>query len=332
MLYTIAMLTISKTKKHPGKLFTIILVSIVGVVFLLATSASSFSIGLEPENGTLQNTIRYTNDPSASNGSYIQFNQKDTISYSTEQKSVGPLANEGNIASNGSWYWGSQINDNGTNKYSITMRVPNSSTGSNNYFWSSSFVWTNDRAHGGYIGLQTRVDPLPSKAKGVIFSIWNTATAEAVSGGVARPFGGEGVGMQTARGYNWLTNTDYDMTIELDTSRSTATYNWWTGYITDLTTNIKTEIGRIQTPTSWGLMYPNNTFLERYGLISNKCGQIMPVGGIFTNLRARTSSGSTLNPTAVKVEIRNYSDCSNVFSAQSLDNGYHIQVNAGTSQ
>lgn len=297
---------------------------VIGVIALLRAFAASSLISVEPEAGVINN-VTTPSDASASGGKSIRFGAQVVVPYAVQVRNIGPLANELNVASNGSWGWNSPISSTGTDQYKITIR-PTSTQTQNNYFWSSSFVWSGNPGSGGYIGLQTRVFPLG--ARGSIFSMWNTTVAEAVSGGIAKPFDGEGVGMQTAIPVNWVANRDYQVSIQRDSSRSTTTYNWWVGSVRDLTTGTVSNIGYIRTPTTWGYMIPNNTFLERYGA-SNTCSNFEPSSGIFRDLLARSGS-SYLSPKSVVVELREYSDCGNVVSANSTGSGYNVMINKGT--
>lgn len=308
--------------------YLLLAVALVGTIMAYFAAAAVYGVSIEPESGNKVGVSAPGDDPTASNGNYVRFNAvSPQINYTTYQNTIGPLASELNVASNGSWTWPSGVKTTGGDQYKITMRVPNNPSGGN-YFWSSSFEWSNVPGSGGYIGLQTRVAPIAGAPRGIIFSIWNTTTAEAVSGGIAQPFGGEGTGMQTARSYSWVAGKDYDLTIERDASRSNATYNWWNGYITDISTNTQTEIGKIRTPTSWGLLYPNNTFLERYGL-SNSCSNFETVSGIFTNYRLRQPSALRY-PTQVSVELRQYTDCRNIVTSSPRSNGYQVTINPGS--
>jgi len=288
------------------------------------SKAATITAFIEPEISA-PSTMKKTST-SASNGSYIQFSRNNEVLFSSYINSVGPLANELNVASNGTWNWNPPIDTNGADQYSITMKAPNQLV-KDNYFWSSSFIWSNKRDSGGYIGMQTKVSPIGG-ARGAIFSIWNTTIAEASTGGVTQPFSGEGVGMQTAHSINWQWNRDYVLKIERITSRSDASNNWWSGTILDSVTGVSTEIGRIRTPTSWGNMLPNNTFLERYGSL-NTCGNFEASTGEFTKLQARSSS-TMYYPKSVSVEVRQYTDCKNVISANTISSGYRVQVSPGT--
>ncbi len=308
-------------------IFTV-LFCFVGVFMLIVSYASTQSIGIEAESGVKTDILDLTNDPSASGTRAIQFGAKLPLTYSTEPHNIGPLAKELNVASNATWGWDALVNTTGASQYIMTVRAT-STQSQNNYFWSSSFVWANNRGVGGYIGLQTYSSPV--RTKGIIFSMWDTTVAEADSGGVAQPFGGEGVGMQTAIPYGWLTGRDYDLSISKDNARSDSSYNWWNGTITDTTSGETKTIGKIRTPASWGLMVPNNSFLERYGT-SNICTKFEPSSGQFRNIRASVSNSSYYRPTSVKIELREYSDCANVISSSSLSDGYSVQINPGTKQ
>jgi hypothetical protein len=315
-------------KQRRRFIIAVIIIGLFGLGWLLIASAATQTSSIEPEYGIKNGVTAPGGDLTASGSNYVQFgNTSKSVEYSTYVNTIGPLASELNVASNGSWTWPTDTRATGGDQYKLTMRVPSNPTGGN-YFWSSSFEWSNAPGSGGYIGMQTRVWPVAGGPRGAIFSIWNTTTAEAVSGGVAQPFGGEGTGMQTAIGYPWVAGRNYDLTIERDNSRSTSTYNWWRGYITDLSTNVQTEIGRIRTPTTWGLLYPNNTFLERYGL-SNTCGSFETVSGVFTSYRLRQTTG-VRTPTQVAVELRDYTDCRNVVTASGVNSGYQVTINPGT--
>jgi hypothetical protein len=308
-------------------IIAILLFVLIGILGIVAIKAVTPTTSIEAENGS-KNGITPIQDTSASRNSAIQFSKVSAIPFSTYINSVGPLANELNVASNGTWNWINPVNTSGADQYKITMRAPNN-LAVDNYFWSSSFVWTNVRNSGGYIGLQSKVFPL-NGSRGAIFSIWNTTVAEAASTGISKPFGGEGVGMQTAIPISWAINTDYEMSISRIAARSDSTYNWWVGSLKNLSTGSVQEIGRIRSPVSWGYMVPNNTFLERYGA-TNSCTQFEQSGGNFKNLQA-LNNGSTYFPSSVAVEIRRYSDCANVINASSISGGYSVTITPGIRQ
>lgn len=297
---------------------------VIGVIALRISSASVPSINFEPEKNTPTGGALSELNPSASAGGYVRFGNK--VTFSTFDNNTGVLANELNVASNGNWGWGPNVTTNGTDQYRITMRAPRTAP-SDKYYWASSFRWSNNNTGGGYIGLQTYVYPL-SGARGGVFSIWDTTTAEAVGGGIAQPFGGEGVGMQTARSLNWKWDTEYEYVVQRDSARSDASFNWWSGYILEKSTQAGIEVGKIRTPVSWGKPVPHNTFLERYGQ-TNTCGQFQPVTAQYTNLKSLIN-GTFEYPTSVSVEIRKYSDCPNVISASKHYSGYKVDISPGT--
>ncbi len=57
-------------KKH---LLVVLLIAIIGVALLVATRASSFSVSLEPENGSKSPIVRTVDDGTASGGRAVQF-------------------------------------------------------------------------------------------------------------------------------------------------------------------------------------------------------------------------------------------------------------------
>ena len=318
--------SIATNRRFKGIVIIVILISI-GVVGLIITRAATISlITLEPEIKAKGPVDIYESN-TASNNQYVRFSGQTPLAYSSYiNNGTGVLANELNVASNGSWTWNNIINTSGAEKYRVTINAPKI-LAKDKYFWSSSFVWSNNRGSGGYIGLQSSVGPVGGN-RGVIFSIWNTTVAEAIGSGKAQPFSGEGIGMQTAQSLNWAWNTDYEVYVSRISDRSNSSYNWWLGYARNTNTNTITEIGRIRTPASWGYMVPNNNFLERYGA-SNTCGLFEPASGEFKYLRAQRN-GSYYSPSAVRVEKRQYTDCTNVVSTSSVPGGYNVTINQGT--
>jgi hypothetical protein len=259
----------------------------------------------------------------------IHFNgtSMQRFEFSTFAQNNGALANELNVASNGSWIWGPEVTAGGADRYVVTVTAPLASM-RDNYFWASVFDFSNHQ-NGGYIGLQTSIAPIGG-ARGGIFSIWDTTVAEAVDGGIAQPFGGEGVGMQTARAMAWEWDTEFELIAEKDMGRSDGQFNWWRGFIVGKDSGAGIEVGHIRSPAAWGHPVPNTTFLERYGE-SNACGEFERAGGQFTDVRARVA-GQEFHPTGVRVELREYDDCGGVVRASRLDDGYSVAIDPGTSR
>ena len=244
---------------------------------------------------------------------------------STFVENVGPLANELNVASNGWWTWGPEVIARGAERYVVTVAAPFASI-RDNYYWASVFRFSN-RDSGGYVGLQTSVASIGG-ARGGIFSIWDTTVAEPVDGGIAQPFGGEGVGMQTARAMAWEWDTEFELIVEKDLARSDGQFNWWRGLVVGTESGAGIEVGRIRSPAAWGHPIPDNTFLERFGQ-SNTCGEFEQAGGRFRDARASVG-GQEYSPTGVRVELREYDDCASVVSASGLDDGYTVAIESGT--
>lgn len=301
--------------------------AVVGLLALLIVSANSASdrVNFEAEEA---GEIESVADAAASGGRYALFkDQIPPFSFSTYKNSQAfPIEQELNVASNGIWSWSAPVATNGADRYTVTFRAPTPIE--KDFYWASVFDFSNV-SHGGYIGLQNKVHILSGQPRGAIFSIWNTTVAEAVDDGVAQPFSGEGVGMQTARAINWEWNTQFEFIIERDSARSDGSYNWWRGFVINKALGGGIEVGRIRTPAAWGYPIPKYTFIERIGG-PNVCGGIDSTHGEFTQVQAR-ADGIVYEPNSVNVEIREYTNCIDVLFAQEIlgQKGYSVKTQAG---
>ena len=313
--------------KQKNKLIGLGVFALSGLVLLSA----SFATNIGSVDYTVRNGATLQDDQLADGGSFVLFQSPPTptptptptpeptpqFDFFVNDKDEGPIADEGNLASNLWWYYEQPYNDDGADK--ISQKISVSQDGaphSSGYFSSFVFIFSNYEK-GGYIGLQTRTVGQDNQ-KGFIFSVWDTEVGE--SSGFKNTFSGEGTGTQTTIRNEWQENTPHTLIIEKDTARSNGTVSWWRGSVDTPTGN--EVIGSIRTPAAWGKPVPHNSFLERYGDSNNTCGEFANAVTTFYEPRLNDSTFGT----AVFAGKRIYSDCPNVYNHQFTENENTVEI------
>ncbi len=131
------------------------------------------------------------------------------------------------------------------------------------YFAAAYWDWKNYNGVGGYIGLQTSAGHSSPHvgSKIAVFSVWDTTTGAGPE--YAQTFSGEGSGFSCRIAYPWVAYRQYRLRVRRTGISGLNTV--WAASVTDLITNVETQVGTIQVPTSRGwIKNAVTTFHERY--------------------------------------------------------------------
>lgn len=176
--------------------------------------------------------------------------------------------------------------DHTEHSYVIT---PNNDPSPARYYWSCIIGWTNPLGGyigGGYYGMQTFGTGITGD-KCVVFSIGDGAiTAESSNPGaiISNDFDG-GLGWSTRIPFTWAPDGDYRMRVYKGTTEVDG--QWWNAEVTDLGTNVTTQISRIKVDPGWlGINGYSILFTERYAGAIDTCDDVEFVSADFTQLRA----------------------------------------------
>jgi hypothetical protein len=155
--------------------------------------------------------------------------------------------------------WIQPVND--LDSLEIVIEPQNQPDAGTAYFYSHQFGYQS--GPGGYIGIQSDVN-----GRRAIFSIWEALAAD--SPGTHVPFDNEGSGFTTKIDYPWVAGRQYKLVVRRGGQDASGT--WWTGTITDLSTNASQLIGSILVPSARaGLSYYSITWVEFYGPLKPEC-------------------------------------------------------------
>ncbi len=148
-------------------------------------------------------------------------------------------------------------------------------------FFAEQFGFTGTSSN-GYIGLQTdggRLDG--SIGETAIFSLWDATAAAPGPGARCQTFTGEGEGYSCRLAYPFVTGTPYQLRVwRLEADRSGQ---WWGGWVTDLSTNWQSYLGKIRVPhRSRPLIGGPLNFIEYFGPGVANCGRVPRSTAYFT--------------------------------------------------
>ena len=152
------------------------------------------------------------------------------------------------------WSWPSTPTGHAEMRWEVEPRTDPSPVG---YFWSHQVALLGGEA--AYVGLQTQgSDPA---GKIAIFSVWGALEAEGPE--AARPFSGEGTGMQVLIRYEWAPGRRERLALRADGG------GWWSAEVDGLL------VGRIRVDAAWhGLASTSIMWTERYAPPLRTCAEI----------------------------------------------------------
>jgi hypothetical protein len=194
------------------------------------------------------------------------------------------------------WYWPSAPSGFYNMDALITPQADGSPDG---YYFSNYFVYNNDTAHGGYIGLQTNGSAPTGKI--AIFSLWGATSGHGPQ--YAAPFGGEGTGYSVRISYPWVVNHTYRLRVWYTGNASLG--DTWDGYVKDQNTGVESWIGSILAPPGVGLISPSwsATFHERYTGSTAGCSSMNYSSVTFTGITANNGSIAPMSHTNIEIDM-----------------------------
>jgi hypothetical protein len=202
---------------------------------------------------------------------------------------------------------------NGYDSLTFTIRIDEAPNKERSFYYAMQFKFID--GNGGYIGIQPR-----GEEKGLaIFSLFGkggTPVSEHCRGGAD---GGSGVSCSKAFAIDY--GTDY----YLDLVRDKDDKSVWRGFIKNVKTGEKLEIGAFKPKaTSKGLAGSNGGFVEYFPAISD-CSEIPHTKGFFGHPSAKTADGKMTSGQVGK--LHSYGRCKNMrFTTNQTATGSHIEL------
>jgi hypothetical protein len=168
----------------------------------------------------------------------------------------------------------------GYTDYTIDI-TPEADGSPDGYFFANYFQFMHPSSVGGYgyLGLQNNVQGI--NGRGDIFSLWGSTSGSGAT--IITKFSEGSVGWSDRNSYVWIVGQTYRLAIRYLSTDSAGEH--WGGYVTNLTNNIRTEIGELTVPASYGLLDNVNTisFHERYSGQTSNCAAMHFSEARFTN-------------------------------------------------
>lgn len=191
----------------------------------------------------------------------------------------------------------------------VPHNVPVAEAGQGPPSWFYALTFGILNGDGGYVGIQT-----DSGGQRAIFSIWHAVDATAGPGATASAFSGEGNGYQILLPYAWDASHVYEVEVRflIESGLLSTDPRTWEGYITNLTTGVRTYIGKIRTPHDWTssggeqrLNYHPANFVEWYPWSEDRACTAFPYSSVsFRSPRLEQLPGSSGPGAAFCVEER----------------------------
>lgn len=219
----------------------------------------------------------------------------------------GHAATSQGVQSN--WVWGNKPPEgyaNLTHSLMVEEVTPNAP-----YFWANQFNFVN--GDGGYMGLQSRGSRVNGTVgKTVIFSIFSAGIAGTPGSCSVEQAGFDGYdtsGTSCRVAYDWQPGRKYTMHSEQTGVEADGT--WWSAWITDTTTGVKTFIARIKVPPAWkGMGDWTSLWTEFFGGAPATCDKL-PYSRVRFYAPTRTLNGANAIPTNAYNYYYQGTDCKN---------------------
>ncbi|GAA4797710.1 DUF3472 domain-containing protein [Lysobacter hankyongensis] len=147
--------------------------------------------------------------------------------------------------------------------------------------WVMQFSWTEDPAHGGYLGFNRDAQGNSQ----MIYSLWDATAARAGPGAKCTVFGGEGSGMSCRQPYSLRADRWYRLHLEKTTGDAGAT--WWAATISEETASgaaAPVYLGKLAMDPRLTSIAGNSiaNFIEYFGDAVPQCGQV-PVSAFYVS-------------------------------------------------
>lgn len=169
------------------------------------------------------------------------------------------------------WIWPNEPKGFTSMSHRLKIEANNPAT---KFFWAHQFKIIG--GDGGYIGLQSsgnRVNGTVGKT--AVFSIFSSGLAGTSGNCIVQQAGFDGYntsGTSCRIPYEWEIGKIYQMKVAQ--TRSDATGKWWTAYVIDSSTGIKTFIADIKVPTTWQGINISLNWTEYFGPKLTTCDDL----------------------------------------------------------